>query len=160
MSKSYWKLLRSSFELFENKFNYIVLWKRHCATGGRLLHWLGYRDRNGLPVSEVENNSSENVCFCHFCVCWCSFSWFSRYPRLVWYKYVFASYPCCSDPLIRMLIRSYSAGTLHPCEQQWKPFNQRLATEAAKCKERWPMSGRLPWLGGAHGVVGRNHHNC
>ena len=31
---------------------------RHCTTGGRFLHWLGYRDRNGVAVSEVKSISS------------------------------------------------------------------------------------------------------
>jgi len=28
---------------------------RQCDTGGRKLHWLGYRDRDGEAVSEVED---------------------------------------------------------------------------------------------------------
>ena len=27
---------------------------RHCATGGRFLHWLGYRDKNGVALSKVK----------------------------------------------------------------------------------------------------------
>ena len=45
--------------------------RRHCATGGRFLHWLGYKDKNGVALSEVEFLSSHLlavfVLFCSFC---------------------------------------------------------------------------------------------
>ena len=101
---------------------------RHCTTGGRFLHWLGYRDRNGVAVSEVKYLSSVQFPPSMF---------FLILPVLVLpFVHVHVLVVASAKVVIFPETNLNQPGRgLHPCEQQRNLGHICLEAKTAECKK-------------------------